>query len=137
MPQPDENAERIQEMWRTLLSGDPATLPLEFVDPAVTYEDDILPDHAGETYSGHEGMQRAWSRALEPFDQETIENDIVWARGTGDEVVTCHHVRGRGRGSGIELEFDYAYLWRLRAGRITYCRSFREPADALAAADLD
>jgi ketosteroid isomerase-like protein len=54
----------------------------------------------------------------------------------GDAVVTCHHVRARGKGSGIELEFDMAYLWRLRGSKITYCKSFREPAEALEAAGL-
>jgi ketosteroid isomerase-like protein len=82
-------------------------------------------------------MQRAWDQAIEAFEEGTTENQIVWARGTGDQVVTCHHVRGRGRGSGIELEFDYAYLWRIREGRVIYCKSFRAPAAALEAAGLE
>jgi ketosteroid isomerase-like protein len=131
-----ENVEIVQEMWETVLDGDHTTIPVSFIDPEVTYEDEILPDHAGETYHGHDGMQRAWTRALEPFENDPFDNRIVWARDAGDEVVTCHHVRGRGRGSGVELEFDYAYLWRLRAGRVIYCKSFRGPAEALEAAGL-
>ena len=81
-------------------------------------------------------MQTAWTRALEPFEDDAFDNRIVWTREAGDEVVTCHHARGRGRGSGVEIEFDYAYLWRLRAGKVIYCKSFRVPADALEAAGL-
>ena len=28
------------------------------LDPDVVFEDDILPDHAGETYRGYEGLVR-------------------------------------------------------------------------------
>jgi len=76
-------------------------------------------------------------QALEAFEDDPFDNRIVWARDAGDEeVVTCHHVRGRGRGSGVEVEFDYAYLWRLRGGKIVYGKAFRGPADALEAAGL-
>src|SRR4051794_35402678 len=111
---PEENVEIVRRMWDTLMSGDYTTLPRSFIDPEVTYEDEILPDHAGEIYRGPDGMQKAWDRALEAFEEGTADNRIVWARGSGDQVVSCHHARGRGRGSGIEIEFDYAYLWRLR-----------------------
>jgi ketosteroid isomerase-like protein len=132
----EENVELVQQMWETLMSDDYATLPRAFIDPEVTYEDEILPDHAGETYRGHDGMQRAWDRALEPFEEGTAENRIVWARGIEDQVVSCHHARARGRDSGIEVEFDYAYLWKLREGRVIYCKSFPDPAKALEAAGL-
>jgi ketosteroid isomerase-like protein len=131
-----ENVEIVEEMWRTDVTVDPTKVPTSFFDPEVTYEDEVLPDHAGEVYRGHEGMQRAWSQLLEAFEVESLENSIMWTRGTGEEVVTCHHVRGRGKGSGIELEFDYAYLWRFRAGLIIYCKAFRDVAGALEAAGL-
>jgi ketosteroid isomerase-like protein len=132
----NENVEIVREMWETVLTDDHTTIPASFIDPEVTYEDEILPDHAGETYRGYDGMQRAWTWALESFEDEPFDNRILWVRDAGDAVVTCHHVCGRGRGSGVELEFDYAYLWRLRAGRVIYCKSFRVPAQALEAAGL-
>ena len=131
-----ENVEIVQTMWKTAADGDPTLVPVQFLDPEVLYEDEFIPDHAGETYRGHEGVQRAWTRAIEAFETEPYDNEIQWARDTGDEVVTCHHVRARGKGSGIVVEFDYAYLWRLRAGKIIYCKAFRDPAQALEAAGL-
>src|SRR5215510_1754245 len=133
----EENVEVVREMWETLASGDPAVIPPAFIDPQVTYEDDFVPDHVGEIYRGLDGMQRAWTQALEAFEEAPFDNQIVWARDAGEDgVVTCHHVRGRGRGSGIEVEFDYAYLWRLRGGKIIHSKSFRSAAEALEAACL-
>ena len=133
----EENVERVREMWVGLAAGDPKVIPASFIDPEVTYEDEFIPDHAGEIYRGLDGMQRAWTQALEAFEDEPFDNRIVWARDAGnDGVVTCHHVRGRGKGSGVELEFDYAYLWRLRGGKIVYCKSFRGADEALEAAGL-
>jgi ketosteroid isomerase-like protein len=133
---PEDNVELVQRMWETMMKGDYTTLPVEFIDPEVRYEDDILPDHAGETYLGRDGIQRAWDRALAAFEDGSAENRIVWARGTGDQVVSCHHASGRGRGSGIEVEFDYGYLWRLRDGKVIYCKSFPDAAEALKVAGL-
>jgi ketosteroid isomerase-like protein len=131
-----ENVERIESMWEELMSGDPSILDPSILDPKVVYEDEILPDHVGETYTGPEGMQRAWTQALEPFGDGVFENDLIWVRDAGDRVVSCHHVRARGRGSGIEVEFDYAYVWELRAGKVSYLKAFREPSAALEAAGL-
>src|SRR5262249_48600658 len=115
----------------------PTIIPVSFIDPAVIYEDEFIPDHAGETSRGYDAMERAWTQALEAFDEAVpFDNSIVWAGDAGDEVVTCHHVRGRGKGSGIPIEFDYAYLWRLRKGRVIYCKSFRDAESALEAAAL-
>jgi hypothetical protein len=58
-----ENVEAVRELWA--LVGDDATeLDLSIVDPGVVYEDDVLPDHAGEAYVGHEGLQRAWAGTI-------------------------------------------------------------------------
>jgi ketosteroid isomerase-like protein len=59
-----------------------------------------------------------------------------WARAAGNDVISCHRVRGRGKGSGIEMEFRYAYLWRFQGDKVVYLKSYREPAEALEAAGL-
>ena len=43
------------------------------LDPEVVFEDDILPDHAGEIYRGHEGVVRATRTWLQPYEEFTIE----------------------------------------------------------------
>jgi ketosteroid isomerase-like protein len=105
------------------------------LDDEVVYEDDLLPDHIGETYRGLEGLIKAWSQWTEAW--ESLETDVEWVRDVGnDEVVSCHRARMRGKGSGVRGEMRYAYLWRFRAGKIVYCKSFGSPAEALEAAGL-
>jgi ketosteroid isomerase-like protein len=131
-----ENVEIVRN-WTDgwLQSGNLADLgDLSFLDPEIVYEDNILPDHIGETYHGHEGFRKAWARAIEPWG--SIEGDLEWVRGAGDEVVSCHRGRMLGKGSGIEVEIRYAYLWRFEAGRVVFCKSFGDPAEALEAAGL-
>ncbi len=51
----------------------------------------------------------------------------------GDRVVVLGRWRARGKGSGAQYETTLGWLFELREGRIALLRSYREPADALAA----
>jgi ketosteroid isomerase-like protein len=131
-----ENVEAIRELWESWVNHDDATElgDLTLMDPEVVYEDDSLPDHVGETYVGHDGLRRAWARFAEPWTD--FEVDLEWTRGTGNEVVSYHRVRGKGRGSGVEMQADYAYVWTFREGRVVRLRSYSDPTEALEAAGL-
>ena len=129
-----ENVESVLTMWAASMEGDPAELDLSLLAEDIVYEDDILPDHGSETYHGHDGIRRAWARAIEPF--EDAENVVEWTRDAGQQVVSCHRVRGRGTASAIEVEFRYAYLWRFEGGKVVYLKSYRHPEQALEAAGL-
>ena len=129
-----ERVESVLTMWKASMEGDPAELDLSLLAEDIVYEDDILPDHGDETYHGHDGIRRAWARAIEPF--QNAENVVEWTRDTGDQVVSCHHVRGLATASAIEVDFRYAYLWRFEGGKVVYLKSFRDPAQALEAAGL-
>jgi hypothetical protein len=61
-----ENVKALKKLWQELVAGDLAAIDLSLVDPDVVYEDDLLPDHSGESYHGHEGLRRAWAQFLEP-----------------------------------------------------------------------
>jgi ketosteroid isomerase-like protein len=93
-----------------------------------------LPDHIGETYRGHEGVARAIERWSEPYRELTVYLEHVY--GSGDCVVWIHRVRVTALYSGLAIEMPLAYLWRFRAGKVVYFRSFRDPAEALTAAGL-
>ena len=131
-----ENVEAIRELWESWVNdGDATELgDLTLIDPGVVYADDSLPDHVGETYIGHSGLQRAWARFAEPWTEFAV--DLEWARGTGNQVVSCHRVRGKGRESGVEMQADYAYVWTFREGKVVRLKSYANPADALEAAGL-
>jgi len=130
-----ENVEIVRAWVEDVLRGDIADLgDLSFLDPEIVYEDEILPDHVGETYRGRDGFRKAWARAIEPW--ESLEARLEWTRDAGDEVVSCHWSRMRGKASGIEAEIRYAYVWRFGDGKVVYCKSYADPAEALTAAGL-
>lgn len=98
------------------------------LDRDVVFEDDILPDHAGETYRGHEGIARSARTWLEPYERFTIElEDIV---GSGDRLVSVHRFWATARHTGIETELHYAYLWTFRDGKVVHFQSFRDVEEA-------
>jgi ketosteroid isomerase-like protein len=108
---------------------------LSLLDPDVTYEDANLPDHAGETYRGHEGVIRATERWAEPYEELTAQLDQIV--GTGDRLVSIHRVRAKARHTGIEFEGSLAYVWIFQSGKVTHFRSFVDPQEALEAAGLE
>ena len=107
---------------------------MSILDPEVTYEDMSLPDHAGETYRGHEGVIRATERWIDPYEGLTSRLEEI--AGTDDRLVSIHRVRGSGRYTGIEFEGPVAYLWTFREGKVVHFKSFRDPEEALEAAGL-
>ena len=127
-----ENVERLRAFcatWDT--RGEP---DFSLLDPEIVFEDDILPDHAGETYRGYEGVARSVRTWVEAYEELTIElEEIV---GSGDRLISIHRFQGKGRHTGIEDGGRYAYLWTFRDGKVIHFRTFRDPADALAAAGL-
>jgi ketosteroid isomerase-like protein len=130
-----ENVELVRKEWKAWMAGSPYELGnMSWIDTDVVYDDDILPDHVGETYHGHAGMRKAWGIATEPW--ENFKAELDWARDAGEEVVSCHRARGRGKESGIEMQDHYAYVWRFKDGKVVYLKSYRNPDDALKAAGL-
>jgi ketosteroid isomerase-like protein len=118
------------EAWNR---GEPADVWL--IDPEVDYEDTILPDHAGETYHGYEGIARATQRWLEPFESLTIELERIV--GSGDRLVSVHEVKLKALHTGIEMEATLAYLWTFRNDRVVHFQSFLDPEEAIVAAGLE
>src|SRR3954453_4578915 len=118
----EENVEILRHYLGIWLEGDLKDLgDLSFLDADCLYEDEILPDHVGETYQGHDGFRKAWARAVEPW--ESITGEVEWIRDAGDSVVSCHSGRVRGKGSGIEATIRYAYVWRFRGEKVLHCKS--------------
>jgi ketosteroid isomerase-like protein len=106
----------------------------DFLDPDIVYEDDNLPDHAGETYRGHEGVVRAGMRWVEAFESLFLEFERIV--GSGERLVSIHRVRTKGSYGGLEFEFPLAYVWTFRHGKVIHFRSVRDPEEAIAAAGL-
>jgi ketosteroid isomerase-like protein len=109
-------------------------IDLSFLDPDVVYEDKNLPDHVDEAYHGHEGINRAAKRWVEPNEWLLVELEQIL--GEGDRLVSIHRLRSKARHTGIEFEMPLAYVWTFRDGKIVHFQSFREPDAALEAAGL-
>jgi ketosteroid isomerase-like protein len=88
----------------------------------------------GESYRGHEGLERFIREMAEDFDNVRFEIDE--ARDAGEQVVGIGRFWARGRASGVDLNVPLGVLMKVRQGRIFYTRLFTEPADALEAAGL-
>ena len=108
---------------------------MSLFDAEMTYEDTILPDHAGETYRGYDGLARATERWLEPF--ESVITDLERIVGTGDRLVSVHGVRAKAQHTRMEFEQSIAYVWTFRDGKVLHLKSYWDPVDALAAAGLE
>jgi ketosteroid isomerase-like protein len=127
-----ENVELLRAFCATWDRDDPPDFLL--LDPDVVFEDDLLPDHAGETYRGREGVMRSIRTWLEPYERFTIELEQIVE--SGDRLVSIHRFRYKAQYTGIEGEMRYAYLWTFRDGKVIHFRTFREPKEALEAVGL-
>jgi ketosteroid isomerase-like protein len=121
-----ENVEVLRAFFATWDGRDP---DFSVLDRDVVFEDHLLPDHAGETYRGREGVMRSIRTWLEPYERFTIELEQILE--FGERLVSVHHFRGQARYSGIEGEIRYAYLWTFRDGKVIHCQTFRDPEEAL------
>jgi ketosteroid isomerase-like protein len=125
------DAENLRVFWKAWAAG---SIDMSLLDPQVTYEDENLPDHAGETYRGHEGVARATERWLEAFEELEIELDRIV--GSDDRLVSIHRVRAKAWHTGIVFEGPLAYVYTFRDGKIVHFRSYRDPAEALEAVGI-
>ena len=130
-----EDVEKLKAWLQTwdldaLAAGDLDYSPL--VDPNVTYEDAVLPDHAGEVYRGYDGLTRSARVWLGPFAERSIELERVFS--TGENVVSVHRVRGTFRHTGMEFEVQLAWLYTFREGKITRWRAYLSADEAVEAA---
>jgi ketosteroid isomerase-like protein len=57
--------------------------------------------------------------------------------GSADRLVSIHRVWGKARHNGIVQDFRVAYVWTFRSGRLSHCRAFGDPDQALKAAGLE
>jgi ketosteroid isomerase-like protein len=126
-----ENVDRLRAVWDAWNQGD---FDLSMLDPEVIFEETVLPDEAGETYRGHEGVLRAWRRWTEAWEEFTTELEQIVDAGERLVVICTVHLRGKHSGAPVTLR--YAYLYTLRDGKVIHIRSYLNPADALEAAGL-
>lgn len=123
-----------QEAWTPTSWPEAELFDAGLLAADVVYEDTILPDHAGESYHGHEGVARATSRWIEGNEWLLVElQEIVVA---GDRLVSVHLVHAKAGYTGIEFETPVAYIWTFRDGQVVHFESHLDPAKAIEKAQL-
>jgi ketosteroid isomerase-like protein len=103
-------------------------------DSYVTYDDENLPDHFGETYRGHEGVLRAAERWIAPFESLSIE--LIEIIEVDDRLLSTHRWRAKAQHTGIEFDTPLAYIWTFQDGKIIHFRSFLDTGEAREAIGL-
>jgi hypothetical protein len=83
---------------------------MSLFDPDLVYEGDVLPDQAGESYRGHEGLARATRQWLEPLEEgSTVELKRIIGLVEAGLALKVGEVKVRGRGGKQETRpvWDY------------------------------
>jgi ketosteroid isomerase-like protein len=105
----------------------------ELLDPAVRLD---LSERVFNpaVYEGYEGLMRWRADIGDVWESYRTEPEELF---DGDEVVVVFtRERGRGKSSGVEVDRHIAFLCRLRAGRVSEIRLYRDRQQALRDAGL-
>jgi ketosteroid isomerase-like protein len=85
-------------------------------------------------YEGYDGLMRWRADIGDVWESYSTETEQFF---DADEVVVAFtRERGRGRSSGVEVDRRIAFLCRLRAGRVSEIRLYRDRERALRDAGL-
>ena len=128
-----ENVEIVRRGYDALSRGDTAAV-FEGYDPAVEHWD-RADDPDATVRRGRDAVAAAYAELAESYAELRIEpTEFIDA---GDCVVVPVRVTVRGRASGAVADGDQVFVYRLRAGKVTEVREYREKAEALKAVGLE
>ena len=85
-------------------------------------------------YRGHDDVRRMFGEIRDAFPEIRIELSEV--RDLGDRVIVIGHMETRGKASGVVTDTPWAFVARLRDGKLLRVRTYLDPAEALADADV-
>jgi len=128
-----ENVEVVRGIWEADRQRDARAVRAAYA-PEVEWEDTTGLWGDWGTSRGPDGIQAAWRRWYEAFEDVRFEWDEV--TDAGDDVVVTYRARARGRGSGAVVDQAFTLIWSLRAGKVVRIRAYADRADALGAAGL-
>jgi ketosteroid isomerase-like protein len=84
----------------------------------------------GQTYRGHEDIERNFADLDEAFEDWHTEGERILDVG-GDVVVLLYRIAGQGKGSGVPVERDIGIVFTLRDGKIRLGEVYLDPQEAL------
>jgi uncharacterized protein len=109
-----ENVEIAREMLDAFFRGDLDTV-FRIFDPEIEFRP---PPESPEfeTYRGHDGLNRAFSRWLGAW--ESIRFGDPEFIDAGDQVFAAHDQWGKSKGTGVEVRNDVFNVFTVRGGKI-------------------
>jgi ketosteroid isomerase-like protein len=128
-----KNVEIVRGIWEADRQRDVEAVRVAYA-PEVEWEDSTGLWGDWGTARGPDGIQAAWRRWYDAFEDVQFEWEEV--ADTADDVVVTYRARARGRGSGVVVDQAFTLLWTLRAGKVVRIRAYADRADALEAAGL-
>jgi uncharacterized protein len=125
----EENVEVIKRGYEAWNRGDMAAV-MEGYHPDVAHWD-RADDPDATVRHGHDALLAYYAELAESYVEAQIEpKEFIDA---GDCVVVPVRVTVRGRASGAVAEGDQVLVYRLREGKVTEVREYRDKAEALKA----
>ena len=112
-----------------LLSAGEFSALIDVTDPEVEWHSFFAELSEGGVYRGHEGMRRYADDLTDAWD--IVRTDIDDQLAIGDVAVLVGRIHYRGKESGVETETEAGWVLKVRNGKVTYFRAFREPERAL------
>lgn len=103
-------------------------------DPGIELEVSDAYFDAPRTYRGHEGMRELFAAQAEVFDPFRLEPEEFLD--AGDRVLVIARAGGLARASGVEVLGRFGHLWTVQSGKIVAFKEFKNPDEALDAAEL-
>jgi ketosteroid isomerase-like protein len=127
------NSELIRAVFETWGRGDVDAFLRDHFEPTARLD---LSENIfnSAVYQGYADIARQRREVSDVWDHFEIEVEQLFE--DKDVVVAYTHEHGRGKGSGVEVDRDTAFLFRLRQGKISEVRNYRERERALADAGL-
>jgi ketosteroid isomerase-like protein len=127
-----ENVEIVRRRFDAFNDGD-LTAALALTDPNIEWWDRVDDPGAG-VYRGQDAVVKHLAEIAEELELQIEPLEFVDA---GDAVVVVLRLFGRGVGSGVPFEEHEVHVFKLRDGKVTEQREYRERSEALKALGLE
>jgi ketosteroid isomerase-like protein len=123
------NLDLVRSIFQAWTHGDIEIVVREYFEPTARLD---LSENIFNpaVYEGYEAIARQRRGVNDVWDQFEVEVERLFE--CEGAVVAFMHERVRGEASGVEVDRDTAFLFRLRDGKVTEVRGYRDRDRALA-----
>jgi uncharacterized protein len=129
-----ETVELVKSAFEAWNRGDVAVFMDHLADDVVWLEVSGWLEQEGHEVHGRERLERNFVGLLDTWESYRLELEEV--HDAGERVVVVVRELARGRSSGLEIDSLWGYLVTVNDRKLARVEAYRDPAAALAAADL-